>query len=260
LLVTIVGKWISKDSVQTQKGMNTAPVAPGSEIDHWVALAKKDEDIRNQLISQYTPFIIKVASKVCKQYIDRSRDEFSIAMQAFNEAVETYNQEQGTHFLSFAEMVIRRRVIDFIRKETRQTRDILLEVESKEEEEQAESLAQIYASIDQYRQELERERRREDIEEYQQFLKTFGITFSELAECCPKHIDARENAKRIAKILAETPDLAKFLLEKKQLPLKELLKLVDCSRKTIERNRKYIIALALIHLGRFDTLRSYLEI
>lgn len=259
MLFTIVGKWVSKDSVQTKKVTKRTDYATGSGIDQWVAYAKHDLEMRNELIGQYTPFIIKVASKVCKQYIDRSRDEFSVAMQAFNEAIETYNVEQGTHFLSFAEMVIRRRVIDFIRKETRQTRDILLDLETKDEEEQTESIAQVYASLSLYREELERERRREDIDEYLKHLKTFDITFSELAACCPKHIDARENAKHIAKTLANTPELANFLLEKKQLPLKELLKLVKCSRKTVERNRKYIIALALIYIGRFETLRSYIE-
>lgn len=256
LILTIVKNWIDKVSFETRQLKETVS---SSEIDQWVEKAKEDLELRNELISQYTPFIIKVASKVRKQYIDRTRDEFSVALQAFNEAIETYDGEQGTHFLTFAEMVIRRRVIDFIRKENRQTKDVYLELETRDDEEQTESISQVYASLSQYREELERERRREDIQEYTQCLKEFDITFAELAEQCPKHIDARTNAKEIAKILAQTPELAKHLMEKKQLPLKELLKLVKCSRKTVERNRKYIIALALIYIGRFDSLRSYIE-
>ncbi|WP_307336899.1 RNA polymerase sigma-I factor [Caldalkalibacillus uzonensis] len=247
----IVGKWLNKQSAVS--------IEESPAIEQLVQQAKVNIDMRNELISQYTPFMIKVASKVCKQYIDRSRDEYSIALEAFNEAIETYDEEQGSHFLSFAEMVIRRRVIDYIRKETRQTRDILLEQDSKDEEEQVESLAQINASISQYKEEMDRERRREEIQEYQLFLKKFDITFSDLVECCPKHIDARENAKQIAKILASKPELANYLLEKKQLPLKHLLKFVNCSRKTVERNRKYIIAMALIYIGQFECLRSYIE-
>lgn len=246
----LVGKRINK---QTTLSIDEPPA-----LEQLVDEAKEDLEMRNQLIAQYSPFMIKVASKVCKQYIDRSRDEYSIALEAFNEAIETYDETQGRHFLSFAEMVIRRRVIDYIRKESRQTRDIFLEQEGKDDEEQVESLAQINASIAQYHEAQERERRREEIKEYQLLLKTFDITFDELANCCPKHMDARENAKQIACILATRSELADYLLEKKQLPLKKLLKFVQCSRKTIERNRKYIIALALIHIGQFDSLRSYL--
>ncbi|GAY78475.1 RNA polymerase sigma-54 factor RpoN [Sporolactobacillus inulinus] len=50
-----------------------------------------------------------------------------------------------------------------------------------------------------------------------------------------------------------------YLKKKKQLPIKDLLQFVSCSRKTIERNRKYIIALALIYIGGFSALRSYIE-
>ncbi|EGL82689.1 RNA polymerase, sigma 28 subunit, SigI [Caldalkalibacillus thermarum TA2.A1] len=266
MLAMIVGKWLNKQSSVSIETSSIEHKTETSSIEHdtssieeLVKQAKVNIEMRNELISQYTPFMIKVTSKVCKQYIDRSRDEFSIAMEAFNEAIETYDADQGSHFLSFAEMVIRRRVIDYIRKETRQTRDIFLEQESKDDEEQVESLAQINASISQYHKELERERRREEIQEYQLLLKKFDITFSELVECCPKHIDARENAKQIAKTLASKPELANYLMEKKQLPLKQLLKFVQCSRKTVERNRKYIIAMALIYIGQFESLRVYIE-
>lgn len=228
-------------------------------LESRVEYAKKDSIFRNDLIRQYQPFIAKVASKVCKQYIDQSRDEFSVAIEAFNEAIDHFNAEQGSGFLSFADMVIRRRVIDYIRKETRQTRDVFLESDSLDEENQVESLAQISASITQYSYQQESERRKLDILEYQQQLAHFEISFSELVETCPKHIDARENAKQIAKCLASQPKFIDILLQKKQLPMKELLNYVSCSRKTIERNRKYIIAMALIYIGDYQSLRSYIE-
>ncbi len=228
-------------------------------LENQVALAKTDDHIRNELLAQYKPFIIKVTSKVCKQYIDTSKDEYSIALEAFNEAISDYQVDQGTHFLSFAEMVIRRRVIDYIRKEARQTRDIFLEPETTDDEEQPESFAQISASLDQYIQKKESERRQEDIEAYRQQLCEFDITFADLAECCPKHVDARENAKQIARIIAENKQFVEYLMKKKQLPMKELIKFVECSRKTIERNRKYIIAIVLIYVGGYQSLRSYIE-
>jgi RNA polymerase sigma factor len=231
------GKWVG--SVQSTP-------SDKSRIENDIDKAKKDMEKRNELLMQYKPFMIKVTSKVCKQYIDVSRDEYSIALEAFNEAIETYHKDHGSHFLSFAEMVIRRRVIDYIRKETRQTRDIFLEQEKAEDEEQPESYAQVSASLSQFTVEQENERRKEDIVEYKKHLSKFDISFTDLIYSCPKHIDARDNAKRIARLLAADQRFVDYLLQKKQLPMKDLLKFVKCSRKTIERNRKYIIAMVLI--------------
>lgn len=255
MIQMILGKWIKKHQQPVQKEKNEK-----EKLEFYVEQAKQDPTFRNDFIQKYQPFIAKVASKVCKQYIDQSRDEYSVAIEAFNEAIDHFQAKQGSTFLSFSEMVIRRRVIDYIRKESRQTRDIFLEHEIKDEEnQQSESLAQINASIAKYQLQQESERRRLDIIEYQQQLEKFDITFSELITLCPKHVDARENAKQIAKFLAERPDFIEHLLEKKQLPMKELLKFVNCSRKTVERNRKYIIAMALIYIGDFQSLRSYIE-
>jgi RNA polymerase sigma factor len=44
------------------------------------------------------------------------------------------------------------------------------------------------------------------------------------------------------------------------LPIKELLEVAEVSRKTLERNRKYIIAVAIIHNGPYPYLREYLQI
>jgi RNA polymerase sigma factor len=250
LLSLIIGKWMKK---RQSTSSNT------TSLELSVERAKEDPIFRNDFIKQYQPFIAKVTSKVCKQYIDQSRDEYSVGIEAFNEAIDHFQPDQGSSFLSFAEMVIRRRVIDYIRKETRQTRDIFLEPDTTDEENQVESLAQVSASLAQYSDYKESERRKEDILEYQQQLVQFDITFADLVELCPKHIDARENAKQIAKYLASQPEHIDHLLQKKQLPMKDLLKSVNCSRKTVERNRKYIIAMALIYIGDYRSLRSYIE-
>ena len=49
------------------------------------------------------------------------------------------------------------------------------------------------------------------------------------------------------------------MYREKRLPIKELEKQVNVSRKTIERNRKYIIAISIILFGEFDYLRDYLK-
>jgi RNA polymerase sigma factor len=219
-----------------------------------------NEKLRNQLIGDYQPFIKKVASKVCNHYVDQSMDEYSVGLFAFNESIDQYQSGQGSRFLTFADMVIRRRIIDFIRKEMRQKRAVFFEQEEEAEDARTEeSYPELKAAMDHFEVQRENENRAYEIEEYKKLLHPYGITFKGLSKQCPKHRDARENAKIIAKKLATDQKLSRYLVEKKQLPLKDLLSMVSCSRKTIERNRKYIIAAALIYLGDFVELQAYIE-
>jgi RNA polymerase sigma factor len=221
---------------------------------------KGDEQLRNDLLEQYQPFIKKVASKVCKRYVDDTMDEFSIGLLAFNEAIDQYQEGQGSKFLTFANMVIQRRLIDHIRKEERQKRNIFLDKEENEDDERSEeSYAEQKAAMDRYDLEQQSEMRMMEIEEYRKMLEQYDISFTVLSKQCPKHIDARENAINIAKMVAKSEELTNYLIERKQLPIKKLLDEVDCSRKTIERNRKYIIAIALIYIGKFSALSSYID-
>ena len=77
-----------------------------------------DMRLQNELIDSYKPFIAKTVSSVCKRYIDESDDEFSIGLIAFNEAIQKYI-EKGHSFISFSEILIQRRVIDFIRRQSK---------------------------------------------------------------------------------------------------------------------------------------------
>lgn len=217
-----------------------------------------DEELRNQFITDYQPFISKVVSNVCKRYIDPSiDDEFSIGLMAFDEALQKYTENKGSSFLSFADLVIRRRVIDFVRKEARQSMPYL--TDPQEEEEREQSRVEVAASIHQHELDREAEQRREEILHYQERLHDFGISFQELPKYTPKHVDARENALSISKMIADQPDLKKFLLEHGKLPIKPLLGKVEVSRKTLERNRKYIIAMSLIFIEDYVYLKSYLS-
>ncbi|HHT63854.1 MAG TPA: RNA polymerase subunit sigma, partial [Clostridia bacterium] len=59
--------------------------------------------------------------------------------------------------------------------------------------------------------------------------------------------------------VAGRSDLIAHLENKKELPLKQIEGLVSVSRKTLERQRKYIIAMAIIICGEFKFLKEYLH-
>ncbi|GFN31097.1 sigma factor [Paenibacillus xylaniclasticus] len=75
-----------------------------------------DEQARSEFIARYEPYLLKVTSGFCKRYINPEQDdEYSIALLAFNEAIDSFSSDAGRSFLGFAETVIRRRLIDYVR-------------------------------------------------------------------------------------------------------------------------------------------------
>lgn len=218
-----------------------------------------DHSLLNEMIESYKPFIAKNVSSVCKRYIYETDDEFSIGLIAFNEAIEKYSTERGSSLLSFAEVIIKRRVIDYLRKQTKNQHVSIDLTYSSSEEESAGMVIVNELSMEEYKKKSEEEIRKEEIIQFQTLLLSFDLSFNDLVENSPKHADARENAIKVAKLLVENAELRNSLYEKKRLPIKQLEKMVNISRKTIERNRKYIIAIALILSSDYVYLNDYLK-
>ncbi|WP_394583457.1 RNA polymerase sigma factor SigI [Cytobacillus firmus] len=215
--------------------------------------------LNNELIESYKPFIAKTVSSVCKRYIHESDDEFSIGLIAFNEAIQKYSPEKGSSLISFSEVLIKRRVIDYIRKQSKFQNLSFNGVSNLEDDDTASSAIEDELSIEDYRKKTDEELRKEEIFQFTQILQEFGLTFSDLIEQSPKHADARKNAMTVAKILVENEELKSILFDKKKLPIKQLEDYVSLSRKTIERNRKYIIAISLILTGDYVFLKDYIK-
>ncbi|MGZ4032114.1 MAG: RNA polymerase sigma factor SigI [Tumebacillaceae bacterium] len=219
-----------------------------------------DEDARNQLLKDYIPFVAKSASQATGRYIRRGQDdEFSIALTAFNEAIERYDLDRGSSFLGFADTVIKRRLIDYFRSKQANNRDLpLSDFEVEDEEDNVINYVEIQKSVEEHRKQIETDARREEIVRFSTMLNEFEISMEELVDISPKHQDARENAIEVAKVLVSQKELSDYLIAKKSLPLKALMNYVSVSRKTIERQRKYIIAVSLILIGDFDMLQDYI--
>lgn len=224
-----------------------------------------DRQARERLIEAYRPFVMRAAAAVSGRYVRVGHDdEASVAMMAFDEAIRAYKRQGGSSFFSFAEMVIRRRLIDHFRHETASSRlevplsglvtetedgevdNPLLQVETREAQKQFEDavLAQ---------------ERREEIGRLSRALAGMGIRFQDLVDQSPRHRDARDRALEVARRIVQHPDLADQVRQRGNLPLKELEGLASVSRKTLERQRKYIIALVLILSGDFPHLGEYLK-
>lgn len=254
MILVLMKRFLGKSQSHVSGGS-----APPEELVR--AIQGGDMRLRNQFITDYQPYVAKVTSRFCKRYIDPSRDdEFAIALSAFNEAISQYSHETGRPFLGFAEMVIRRRLIDFIRKEQRFLQQVpYSSFDMEDEEENLMNPVEIHQAIKEYELQKDMEDRKSEIMELNRVLQDFGISFSELVEASPKHADSRENLMGIGMMLAKDIGLMRLLLGKRMLPIKEMLEITGFSRKTLERNRKYIIAVALIYNGPFPFLRDYMR-
>jgi RNA polymerase sigma factor len=239
------------------------PVNQPTRLGQLLHKAKSgDKEAKEIIIADYIPFILKIAAKVCGRFLRIGEDdEISISLMAFNEAIDKYQSDKSSSFLSFAEMVIRRRLVDFYRKEKR-GREILFSdftEDGQDDESQGDYywLERVKAQEQFDDQEASRERK-EEIISLHKILNEYGISFGDLVKNCPKHEDARKRAILVAITIALNPDFRNYLLSRKSLPLKDLVSQVNVSRKTLERQRKYIIALALILIGDFPYLQDYL--
>lgn len=223
-----------------------------------LALAKRGAPgARERLIQDYTPFILAIAAKVSGRYIRLGEDdEGSVGLLAFNEAIDAYNDRRGNSFLKFSELVIRRRLLDYYRHEQRRQQEIPLSVlEGTESDSGGRILDQLGESrLVSSEEEVEK---REEILTLKASLAEYGTTFREVALACPRHRDARLRAIRIARRIASTPAWLSVLEERGTLPWSEIAAAVEVSRKTLERQRKYILAVVLVLSGGYTHLKEY---
>lgn len=235
------------------------PSAPAT--DSLIAAARAGEPgARDELIRKYTALVLKVGAQVSGRYLRMGQDEeISVGMMAINEAIDRYDPERGASFLTFAEMVVRRRLLDYYRRQRRAREIPLSELQGEDDEGNPLAGAEEREALAQHDAREEAEDRREEIAQYARRLLEFGIRFSDLANDSPKHEDARERAIACARIVAETPALREHLLQRRELPLKALEGRVPVSRKTLERQRRYIIAVALIWIDGYPYLQHYLQ-
>lgn len=220
-------------------------IEPNIAVTNEISEIKSGNDeLRNTLIEKYMPFIISTASKVTHTYIDvNNSEELSIALEAFNEALNRYEEDKGT-FFKFAELVIKNRIIDYQRKAIKSPQIISADDEYHEVEDPSDFVQDISF--------------KNEILEFKEKLNEFGIPFIKLIEDTPKHRDTRSKIIKLSKDIACTPILLEAFYDKKRLPRNSISRKFDISIKVITSNRSYIIACILILDSEWDHIKAYL--
>jgi RNA polymerase sigma factor len=223
-----------------------------------VARAQWDKAARERLIERFTPFVLRATTRTVGRYVRLGEDdEVSVALMAFNEAIDRFDPERSGNFLPFAETVIKRRLIDHYRREGQRREIPLSSLQSDDGETEPQMPLEAEAAIAVHREVTAQEERREEILRFQQALSAFGIEFSDLVRISPRHRDARAAAIEVATLVARREEFRQHLLERGSLPMRQLEEAVSLSRKTLERHRKFIVAVSVALCGDYPYLHSY---
>lgn len=227
-------------------------------INERVESIKNDENKINEFINEYKPFIASCVEKAIGRYVFYGQDdELSIALIAFAEAIKAFDSTRGS-FLSFAQNVIKRRIIDYYRKENRHIKTVYINEYTNEDEEDERDLTDVRA-LDEYSKEEVCEYRRLEIEQLKEELNEWGISFFDLPDVSPKHANTRRIYSEIIRFLLSSDDIIKQIKNKKTLPIIEIEKTLKIPRKKIDRGRKYIIAAIIISTGDYEFIKEYIS-
>lgn len=222
-----------------------------------VYAAKENSNYADDLIRAYIPFIRSEASKYMSRVCTEQDDEYSIAMMAFYEAIMGYDKGRGA-FLAYAAMLIRSRLIDYSRREARHKGHISLYEESGEDDDRT-LLDTIADERDVYEENVTRDATRKEIEELSAVMQDFGVSFSDVADNCPKQERTLDACTAAIRYAIENPELLDELLRTKKLPLAQLVRGSGAERKTLERHRKYILTMLLIQTNGYEIIRGHLK-
>lgn len=214
---------------------------------------KNEPEVREEFLQDSQPFIRHVVSQICRRALDWGRDEeLSEGLIAFNEAINHYEPDRGVPFQAYARVLIKRRLIDYFRRQA--AREAL-----PMGDDEFERSVDIYMSLSEYQEKEQNKERALEIEIFAQELKSYGLTFNDLVDASPKHRDTRETLIRAARELALDSELWSLVETKGKIPMQALALKTKIHPKVLERGRKYILAVGLLIARRHEYvyLREY---
>lgn len=207
-----------------------------------------DDTLRNTLIEQYLPFIIKTCSQHLNRYIQvENNDELIIAMIAFNEAISKYKPEKG-NFITFAALLIKNRLIDFQRTGDK---EIILSYDDPS------SMIQNYIPS---KGNIEEELINDDqIRRYEVSLKRFGLSFESLIDAAPKHKKTRFTAIHIGKRSSQESQIVEKLYSTKRLPITLISNSFKVTIKIIKGSKAFITSVIIAYVEKFETITNWID-
>ena len=220
-------------------------MAGGNEL---ALRAKEDPAAMERLKRQYQPMI---AARVMLHMGFWRPEYVEVGQQAVEEAAMSYREEKGS-FTAHLRQVLKFRLIDLRRRERI---DKVVPASSLSEEHQAQAVNA--ASISAWQEEMEIQKRREEIENFRAELEELDISMQEVADSSPKHAATRQVCRRACRHMRMHPELLERA-RRGRVPVKELSEALDVGPKTFERHRKYLVACAVALAGGYHCIAEYI--
>jgi RNA polymerase sigma factor len=214
-----------------------------------------DRDLLEQFIADSIPFVKRAVRNITHSYFVEQEDEYSIALEAFHQAIYRYKVGGAVPFEPYALLLIKNRLLNWIRDQ-KQTRQVLTMTDCETEDgvDLADRLSDPRA--DHIQQNLEFE---EAMMQLECELQMFGLHMSGLSGKLPHHQDTRRLCIRVAQRLTGDEALYTDFMHHHRLPCAELSRRSQIPVKTIEKNRSTIILFTLLLHSELDAIKYYIS-
>ena len=203
------------------------------------AVAAKSSEVKREIfIKDMERTILKIASRMTGRFITKSDDEWSIALFAFNKAIDTYSEDKGD-YMAYSKVLINNALIDYKRSESRHNAEVLYDPEVLEGEDSG-PIYEILTreSTVQEEKQLVNTDLKDEIEEINARLRTYGFSFFDIAGASPKSSKTRTECGRAILHIADNKELLVDVLESGKLPLKQMCGELGISRFMMDRHRR----------------------
>ena len=195
----------------------------------------------NALIECNIAYIIKTVSSVTQKYVSVEHDdEFAVALNAFAEAVERYDGEKG-NFLSYAGLVMRSRLLTYLKKEQNSKNSVSLD----------ELIDKGYEPHD---SSISDPDLHEEIMIYINELKKFNLSLESMADYSPVHKSTRKTSVSIAEKSSHDEKIVSDTYRRKKLPIRPVARLCNVTEKIVKTSKNFILGTMLVFVLKLSCL------
>ena len=219
--------------------------------------AKKDPRACDRLIEQYMPFIRSETAKFLKRESSPEDDELGIAMFAFYEAIRSYSPIKGA-FLKFAALQIRSRLIDNYRKERRHQGQVSLDAPIGTEDDGLTLVDTVQDESHPFEELGVREATRQEIAHLTAQMEEFGVKLTDVADNAPQQQRTLAACQKAVCYARQHEDVLEEFLRTKRVPLTRLAEGAGVEKKTLERHRRYLVAVLLVCTNGYEIMRGHI--
>ncbi len=210
---------------------------------------------RERFIQTNMSLIRQTAISQTGRVLQWGRDEeLSIALIAFDTALDTHQPEKGMDFIPYAKMIIRRRLVDYYRSQVKRSRelpvgDVINDLAENPDFAQGE--LESYLTM----------QRKDEIQLLIAKLRELQIELEDLIQQAPRQRLLRSKLSEAAKQISANKPLHIRILKSGRMPLHEVSEMTKISQAVLSKRKKYLLALLTIEFqsADFPFIRTYLD-